>query len=649
MIFIDVSQYSKGQERADDRAFKNLNNLIATDRAIQQNDEFFLGAPGREQAISLESQRQLGVADAIGPNLSSIVAADANSILGAAATRSVAGLQASAEAQFTLPAIPVLAQSAVDTRVATQLNRQNQAEVLVPGQQAITASDQINTLNNQPLTQQIQRTQLEGVERRLGGAEQTLDYQTQQGTMRAATDLQLEGQAGFIRGQIQDIQQSANTNKILTQPQQQRLEQLQRQYQTLQAEINIRTAPKAEQSNNQMRAYNDAVTKGRMQRLPQENDLKASQTFLQQMLTDMKVGNVPSIDKLADADRALKQLQVAAKTADQPEQAKYDTAQLALNNIITKIKNGNAILEDEYRDAVRAYNMLVTASNTANQPAAAQVTADQTALKQGQTDQAISNLTDDATIADLTRKLRIGELEYNQLSAPQQQRIATDQRKIKESNIGLAISMLPVTQLAQTLQQGIALDDIQQLKKNKGYAYEVQDINAQQAPLVARRQQYAQSLQNGGTIIQRLNVKRPISLTANELATAGKQLQDNGLLNPGQSLRADSTGIYIQSAGAAPIPLDSLYQGILATTSAPTKPKPTTYKTTTYIQDGVAYPVNTVTSTGAPPTTADRQFAGGGAQTPAAGTVPPPSLVDIIGAPAAKAALDEAARKARGY
>lgn len=649
MIFIDVSQYSKGAERADDRAFKNLNSLIATDRAIQQNDEFFLGAPGREQAISLESQRQLGVADAVGSNLNSIIAADANSILGAAATRSVAGLQASAEAQFTLPAIPVLAQSVVDTRVANQFNAQNQAEVITPNAQLIQANNQQNTLTNQPLTQQIERTRLEGTERRLGSQEQQLDYQQQRGTMQAATDLQLEGQAGYIRKQIQDIQQSANANKILTQPQQQRLQQLQTQYQTLQAEINIRTAPKVEQSNNLTRNYNDSVTRGRAQRLPQENDLKASQTFLQQMLTDVKIGDVPSLDRLSDAERALKQLEVSAKTADQPQQAEYDTARLALNNLITKMKSGNVIYDDEYRDAVRAYNMLVTASNTAQQPAKAALVESTTTLQQGRAEQGISNLADDATIADLTRKLRIGELQFNRLNAPQQQRMVANELKIKESNIGLALELLPVTQLAKTLQQGMALDDVQQLKQNKQYAYEVQDIKAQQAPAAARANQFAQSLNNGGKIIQQLNVKRPISLTQNDLATAAKNLQNNGLLNPGQSLMADSTGIYIQSTGAAPIPLDNLYRGILATLAKPTAPKPTTYKTTTYIQDGVAYPVNTVTSTGAPPTAADRQFAGGGAQTPDPNAKLPPSLSGIIGTAEAKATLDAAARAARGY
>ena len=161
MIFvpIDITQASKGAQRAESDAFDNLNKLIASDAAAQQNYENFAGAPGRIAATQLESDRQVQLAGQLQPQLGNIVNADAQAILGAAAARGVAGQTQSAVANFTIPNIPTLGANTAATNLARSNNSLVEASVLTPQQQAIESSRQAFSLSQEPVLQNTRAQQ----------------------------------------------------------------------------------------------------------------------------------------------------------------------------------------------------------------------------------------------------------------------------------------------------------------------------------------------------------------------------------------------------------------------------------------------------------------------------------------------------------
>ena len=122
MLFIDLTAITDNEERAQNYNFRDLNNLVRTDIAISRANEFNAGQPGRLAAINLESDRRIGQTELLRPLLPTLNQYDVNSILGNAATRSVAGLRQQSAAQFILPEIPTLGANDAATTVARSNN-----------------------------------------------------------------------------------------------------------------------------------------------------------------------------------------------------------------------------------------------------------------------------------------------------------------------------------------------------------------------------------------------------------------------------------------------------------------------------------------------------------------------------------------------
>ena len=521
MIFADATQASKGEARADAQAFKNFNALIASDLAAQGANEYFQGAPGRMAAIGLESDRQVGLANTLAPDLNSIIQADANQILGQAATRSVAGLMASQTAQFTLPEIPALARSAVDTRVATAQNNQFQAETLVPQSQIISSNQNQQTIRQQPTQFAFEAGQ------------NTFALQQQPQAQQIAAgnqQLQLDLQAGEREYQLatQQYQQAILNGQQADLPTVQRLQRAQRNVEILRTQ------------------YNNGQVTQQIADQPAAARLQTVQRELTQMQTEAAKRNLPLDEAYANKVREYNTLVAQGNIAAQPARSATQVIQA----------------QGELGRAPQAQQIQNTQQDTAAQAAT---------FKNSQ-------IVTQQNMAKIKAAIDLGQLKWEELSQQDQQAIQTDNLVVAKHNANLARQFLPQRTKIETLQLGNTLAEAEQTQKLAGYARTAQEIKAKDAPdaatAAANEATYKRQIFAGIRALQGLTRYSPTSVSQETMSQTMRVLKDNKLANEGDTMGAGPTGMYIRTASGEQRPIAPMLNGLLREANPKSEARP---------------------------------------------------------------------------
>lgn len=600
MIFVDFTQASKGEARADAQAFKNLNALIAADTRVQQANEFFVGAPGRIAATTLESDRQVGLADTLRPDLQSIIAADANQILGQAATRSIAGQLAQQTAAFTLPEIPTLAGDAVGRRVADSRNSLTQSTVLTPQQQQIAQNQNTQTLSQQPV-----QFAYEAGQNQFALDQQPLTQQVQANNLRLQADLQ----AGEREYQLayQDYQNAILSGKQADLPTTQRLQRAQTQLSFLQ---------------NQ---YNQITTR--------------------QNITDQ-----PAAARLATVQRELAQMQAEAAQRNLPLDEAYNNKVREYNTLLTQANITNQPLRQQVTNTqlTGQANRAITNEQIADTN---QDIALSTALfSKGRT-------VDQQNIIRVKDQLALGQLEWEQLSQENQLAIQTDQLVVDKFNTAQAIKYLPAQAKLKAWQSGKTLAEAAQEQKNRLYVQRAEDIKTKAAPdaaeAAANEARFKAQAYAGIRALQVLDRYDPTQIPLRVLTETQEKLVAAGLMEENSTFTTGPSGVLIQNTGQEPRPVRLLQQALISeVTPAPKEGKPVKSKFTSKVwwdDDKGWQTIWTLTSPGIPTpedkAELDRLNAGANAPAPAAAGV-----ASLIGDPAAaRQQLEQSSQQQRGY
>lgn len=327
MFFIDLGALTDNEERAQQANFDDLNNFIRADQNITAANERNAGAPGRLAAIDLESQRQVGLANLLQPQIPQINQSEFNTILGRAATRNLSGLVEQGTAALQLPQIPALSQNAANTAQANSQNQTFEAQTLVPQTQQIQANQNANALASQPNQFQIQNNQetlalsLAAGQRQLALMEQQYQTGIQQGRAR---DLPTEQAIRQQQLQVQSTQTQLNQLNANTQLAQQPTraaigtqslafqQQQQPLIQSTQA-LQNRTADFTARANNEFapdRVYTQQL-RNQIDTREVENALKNVDTTLDITNNALKVAHIHNLAELAQApDEAKAQAEI---------------------------------------------------------------------------------------------------------------------------------------------------------------------------------------------------------------------------------------------------------------------------------------------------------------------------------------------------
>lgn len=551
MIFIpiDITQASKGAQRAETDAFDNLNKLIAADAAAQQNYESFAGAPGRVAAAGFESDRQVQLANTLQPQLGSIVNSDAQAILGAAAARGVAGQTQSALANFTIPNIPTLGANAAATNLAVSNNRLVETSVLTPQQQAIESTRQAFSLTQEPILQSTQAQQ-----NQLANQLQSGEAQYQR-SLQAYTQAKLNGQAANL-----PFEQALTQERT-------RLDRLKTQVGAGNALTDISTQP--------------------------------ARQYLAQSQAAGQVAREPAVQSRLNAEAAAGSNEAQYILAQQGTMQGIRTAQQQIlgNNVSWEAatqpqKLAIAELELQYSKVKKQYDV-------ANQKYDQQIQTTNTQIKQGQAYATLARLPTMTKVAEIKDLLALGEVQFEQLNQPQKQAIQQDNITVERSNTALALTLLPQQQKIRTIQSGMALTDAQQLQQNQGYVNTASQITARSAPDEARARaasaKWTANVAAGLRVIQGLGIYDAGTLSPTALANASASLRNNGLMGEGQNLISTPAGVVIRNRDGSPdVPISQLKQGLQQTQQ---KASGISYKYQQFVTpDGQSVPTTTITS-----------------------------------------------------
>lgn len=551
MIFVDYTEASKGEARADAQAFKNLNSLIAADRAVQGANEYFAGAPGRQAAISLESDRQVGLANTLAPDLNSIIQADANQILGQAATRSVSGLLASQTAQFTLPNIPALAQNAAGTQLANSNNTNFQAATLTPQTQRIAQGQNTQTLSQQP-TQFAYEA---------GQNQFALQQQPQQQQIAANNQqLQLDLQAGEREYALayQQYQQATLNGQVADLPTAQRLQRAQRDVDLLRTQYN-----------------SGQVTQ--------------------------QIADQPAVMRLQTVQRELAQMQTEAAQRNLPLDEAYANKVREYNTLVAQ---GNIAAQP----AIAATQVIQAQGALGMEPARQQQLATEQDTARQQADFTNTRLVNQQTMARIKDDIATGQLKFDQLSQEDQQAIQTDTIAVNKHNAAQARQFLPQKAKIYAIQMGETLAEAEQTKALAGYARTAQEIQAKDAPDAARaaasEAAYKRQVFAGIRVLQNLSRYSPTAVPMPIMADTLRVLQDNKLAQEGDTLSSDATGVYIRTKQGDRRPVANMLNGLIreANPTAIKAPAPAKYTMKTWWDESTNawQQYWTATTTGAP-------------------------------------------------
>ena len=550
MIFVDFTQASKGEARADAQAFKNFNALIAADLSAQRANEYFQGAPGRMAAINLESNRQVGLANTLAPDLNSIIQADANQILGQAATRSVAGLLASQTAQFTLPNIPALAQNAAGTQLANSANTNFQATTLTPQTQRIAQGQNTHTLSQQPTQFAYEASQNQFA----------LQQQPQAQQIAAGTQqLQLDLQAGEREYALayQQYQQAVLNGQQADLPTVQRLQQAQRNVDLLRTQYN-----------------RGQVTQ--------------------------QIADQPAASRLQTVQRELAQMQAEAAQRNLPLDQAYADKLREYNTLVTQ---GNIAVQP----TLSATRVIQAQGDLDRAPQAQQIQNTQQDIRASEVDFTKSRIVTQQNMAVIKDAIAKNQLKWEELNQEDQQAIQTDNLVVAKHNANLARQFLPQRTKIETLQMGNTLAEAEQTQKLAGYARTAQEIKAKDsvpaATAAANEAAYKRQIFAGIRALQGLTRFSPTSVSQETMSQTMRVLKDNKLANEGDTMGAGPAGIYIRTASGEQRPIAPMLNGLIreANPKAEVKTTPPKYTWDSWVDsDGNTHNFVRAVFTGAP-------------------------------------------------
>lgn len=650
MIYVDISQASRGTQRAKDDTFKNFNALVAADVQAQQANEFFTGAEGRQATTFLESQRQVGLAAQLLPELDAIIGADRNQILGQAATTNVNGLLQQATAEFNLPNIPTLGGLASGTTLANAQNTNFQSTTLTPQRQTIQQNQNIQTQALQPtqFATQAAQTQLQ-FDLQAGEDKYQKDLQAynQQKLTNNRTNLPQEQNLRAERLRLDGLQQqlsrSQTTQAITTQP-------LRNTIETGQLQLSRDLQSGEDRYQKALQVYNQQKLNNGTANLPLENALRQERLRLDTLKaqlgnaqTTQDIGTQPTRNRIQNSQLAgdeARQPSVQAgataaqtyTTAQQQFALQYQSASQAIQRQRQQILAGAT----SYELLSQAKKQQLATLDRDQQILNAQAEATLQPQRQDLTSKTLSNAigaqeilqktqANRASVAEIQTAIQLNQITFEQLNQSQRQQITRDNILVESANISQALKLIPERNRLQILQSGIALTDAQSARNLQQYAITATEIQAKDEPRAKQDalavRQFKAQVQRGVQAIQRLNYYSPTDIPATALAQAAGELRTVGLLSGTQTLAAEPQGIVIKSQGDADIPIAQLYQGLKAA-QGKAQGKPATFSVKSWVKpDGGVIQIPSMSTTGAP--TAQNlqtleELRGGGDTAPAA-------------------------------
>ena len=196
MLFLGglAGSYVDGQRLANKDNWNDLFNSITADRAMQENQEFFAGAPGREANATVLSDVSVGTADQLydSGGIQRLASSKVDAMIGTADAASMTGQYQSAYAGSMKPRIPELANTQAQTTSNQVNNRNFTTGVLTPQKQDIMAQRQGTTLNLMPIEVQNKTMSAQGLGQRLQYqlSNQPLQQQLVNGQLVNSIDMQ---------------------------------------------------------------------------------------------------------------------------------------------------------------------------------------------------------------------------------------------------------------------------------------------------------------------------------------------------------------------------------------------------------------------------------------------------------------------------